>query len=132
MSNRQHSYLWKIVSACVFAILLFSSPALLAQTRSATITGTVKDPSGAVVVGANVDVKNTDTQESYTTTSNRSGEYVLPYLQNGNYSVTISKEGFKQFVVQSLHLDPAQTSQVDASLAVGANNETVEVQASQL
>ena len=132
MSNRQDSNLWKIVSVCVFAILLFSTPVLQAQIRSATITGTVKDPSGAVVVGATVDVKNTDTQETYTTTSNRSGEYVLPYLQNGNYSVTISKQGFKQFVVQSLHLDPAQTSQVDASLAIGANSETVEVQASQL
>jgi hypothetical protein len=97
----------EVIIAGVSSLLLAFTPALMAQVRSATITGTVKDTTGAVVVGANVVVKNTDTQESYTSTTNGSGQYAVPYLQNGDYSVAISKEGFKQFVVESLHLDPA-------------------------
>ena len=77
----------------VSSLLLAFTPALMAQVRSATITGTVKDSTGAVVVGANVVVKNTGTQESYSSTTNGSGQYAVPYLQNGDYSVTISKEG---------------------------------------
>jgi len=120
------------IPACILVLLFALAPALMAQVRSAQITGTVKDPSGAVVVDASVVVKNTDTQESYTSTTNRSGEYAVPYLQNGNYSVTVSKGGFKQFVVEALHLDPAQSAQVDATLSVGTQNEAVTVQASVL
>jgi hypothetical protein len=104
----------------------------MAQVRSATVNGTVKDSSGAVVVGANIEVKNTDTQVSYTSVTNKTGDYTVPYLANGTYSVSITKAGFKGFVVESLHLDPGQTVKADASLTVGATTETVQVQASQL
>jgi len=104
----------------------------MAQVRSATITGTVQDSSGAVVVGASVGVTNSDTHTSFTSTTNRTGDYTVPYLQNGTYSVTITKTGFKQFIVESLHLDPGQTAKVDASLTIGATTETVQVQASAL
>ena len=118
-----------VVSVCLLTLLLAGTATLSAQIRSGTITGTVTDPTGAIVIGAKVAVTDSETHESYATTTTRTGDYTVPYLETGTYSVTISKAGFKQFVVQSLHLDPAQTARMDASLTVGATTETIEVQA---
>ena len=134
MRLQKDSFRLGVVAIPVFllGLLLAMAPTLMAQVRSASITGTVKDPTGAVVAGASVVAKDTGRQETYSATTDKSGDYTIPYLSDGDYSVTISKDGFKQFAVESLHLDQSQVARVDAALAVGANTETVQVEAQAL
>ena len=77
---------------CVTAVLIFATLPLsvLGQDVSATITGSIKDPSGAVVPGARVTVTNLDTNISKSTTTGSSGDYLVPLLRPGRYSLTVS------------------------------------------
>ena len=75
-------------------ILLFGLPAHSQQTLGA-INGTVKDPSGAVVQGAKVTIRNTATNLELTSTTSNDGSFTLVDLPLSNYVVTFSKTGFK-------------------------------------
>src|SRR5689334_2810595 len=78
---------------CVLIFTLIFSGLSLAQIKSGTVVGTVTDPSGAVVPGANVAVTNQGTNVSTTTVSDKSGTFTVPYLQSGVYTVTVEKPG---------------------------------------
>lgn len=130
MSNVNFPGLRRAMLLCAFLCSSLVAPTLHAQTRSATITGTVTDKTGAVVDGAQVTVTDSGTNASYHTTSTHSGDYTVPYLEAGTYSVTVSKPGFEAFTETALHLDTAQTVKVDAKLGVGPASETVSVAAS--
>ena len=80
----------------VLVLCLFVSLApLSAQTTTGSIVGTVTDPSGAVIAGANVTVANMDTGISMKTSSDSTGNYVVTPLAIGRYSVTVEAAGFK-------------------------------------
>ena len=68
---------------------VFGAQLALAQVNTATITGTVRDESGAVLPGAAVTVQNQDTGISRTLTSNETGRYTVPALGLGNYQVNV-------------------------------------------
>jgi hypothetical protein len=118
--------------ACALFSLLAGAAGLRAQIRSATITGNVTDPGNAIIVDAEVTVTNSETHVSYRTKTTNSGDYTVPYLETGTYSVTISKTGFKAYVEEGVHVDPAQIAKVDATMAIGATTEVVQVTASQV
>jgi hypothetical protein len=99
------------------------------QIRSATITGTVKDGTGAVVSGADVSIANQETNISATMSTSDSGQFVFPYLPAGQYTVTIKVPGFVTFKENGLRLETAQTARVDATLKISTVDSTVEVQA---
>jgi Carboxypeptidase regulatory-like domain len=81
------------------AILVLQAAALMAQTRGgATLVGTVKDSSGAVVAGAKIKVVNMETSFVTETSALTDGGYYVPYLIPGNYRITVSASGFKEFV----------------------------------
>src|SRR5437588_11920659 len=103
------------------AALAIASAALLAQTGGgATLVGTVTDSSGAVVAGAKVTVVNTGTNFVTETTTNADGAYYVPYLIPGDYRVTVTSTGFKEFVRGGLTLRSAQVPRIDIKLEVGA------------
>src|SRR5258708_35247511 len=77
---------------------LLATANLSAQTFRGTILGTVTDPSGAVLPGAKVTVKNTGTGLERTTETSADGSYALPELPIGTYSVTVVLNGFQSFV----------------------------------
>ena len=114
---------------CVAVMMFCAAMSLHAQVRSGTITGLVTDANGAVVVDAQVMATDTDTHETYTTKTTETGQYTIPYLANGNYSVSIAKAGFQDEVINGISLAAAQIARADASLKVGAASATVEVQA---
>jgi hypothetical protein len=114
----------------LFAWLLLMSPVpLFAQLDRGTITGIVTDPSGAVIVGANVTATNIATGVSTKTTTSSTGNYTIPLLKAGRYEVAVEQTGFKRFVQAGLILEVGQTLRVDASLQVGQTTQTVEVTA---
>jgi hypothetical protein len=94
-------------------------PALVAaQTHRASLRGTVNDPDGAVIPGANITVTNSQTGEVRTGTSNGEGEYTIASLVAGHYEVKVEKSGFLKFI-QLLELFVNQEQRLDVTLRVG-------------
>jgi hypothetical protein len=119
--------LFLLLASLVF--VLAASPLSAQIVETGTITGVVKDNSGAVIADAHVTVRNADTGLANSTVTDAQGLYVLPQLKPGNYTVEIEVPGFTT-VVEKVRLEVGQRSSADATLAVGATAETVEVQAS--
>jgi hypothetical protein len=114
-----------------FALLLslcFWSTFVFAQVTTSTLTGTVADESGAVIPGASVTVKNLATKFSRTIPSNGSGVFVFPGLNSGDYSVSISYKGFKSYELNSIHLNPNDSRNLNnIRLTPGEVSEVVNV-----
>ena len=103
---------------------------LSAQEARGTILGRVSDSSGAVIVGATVEGLNTATGVRATASTNESGDYVLPYLIPGPYSVTVDAQGFKKFSQTQITLRMDDRITVNATMQLGSATESVEVVAS--
>ena len=96
------------------------------------LRGHVTDPSGAIVPKAEVTVINEATKVETPTTSSSSGDWVVPYLQPGNYTVKVSATGFETETVAGVELNVGQARAVDTSLKVGESKITVTVTATEL
>lgn len=112
--------------------VLLSTAMLVGQTFRGTVLGTVTDPSGAVVAGATVKVKNVGTGLERTTATSGDGSYAVPELPIGSYSVTVTQAGFQTFVVTGVAVDVATERRVDAALKTGEVATKVEVSAETL
>lgn len=110
----------------VLALALFAL-ALCAQTAS--LTGRITDPSGAVIPGASIIARSLATNLSTPATSTSEGYYTLPALAPGGYEVTVAKQGFVNVKQTGLTLAVGQVARLDIQMTVGAVAETVEVQA---
>ena len=99
-----------------------------AQT-SGTIQGTVTDDTGAVIPGALIAVRNTDTGIENAVSTNEVGFYTVPGLNQGVYSVTCSSDGFSSQEFLDVRLEVQQTMRIDCAMSVGSITETVEVNA---
>jgi len=121
----------RFVKALISAvgIFLLVAHAAVAQTDRGTITGTVLDPAGAVVPGASVEAKNIATSEIYNAGTTGTGNYTLSSLPAGAYEITVNASGFKKYVRPNVLVQVAGTARIDATLEVGATNETVTVNA---
>src|SRR5205085_3830226 len=97
------------------------------QVTTATIVGTVTDPGGAVVPGAQVTARNADTGLTRTVSSNDEGSYRIEFLPVGKYSVEVALAGFKKALVSDIVLQVNDTARVDISLTVGQVSETVTI-----
>jgi hypothetical protein len=93
------------------------------------VSGVVTDPSGAAVVGANVEATNLDTNVKRSTKTDASGIYTLPQLVPGNYRLTVSAAGFSSATVDSIRLLVNTPATVPVRLEIGAVTETVSVSA---
>lgn len=107
--------------------LLCLAPAI-AQSPNATINGIVLDPSGAVIVGAEVVVVNDATGVQYTTKTNGEGIYVVPNLPPGPYRIQVSNSGFKTIIKPDIVIHVQDGLAVNFTLPIGAASEIVTVQ----
>src|SRR5215469_10774071 len=101
-----------------------------AQESTARLLGTVTDPTGAVVPHAVVTAKNIATGLERKTQSDEAGDYSIPLLPIGQYTVTGEAAGFKTSTISGLTLQVNQEARVDIRLAVGSATESIQVQAS--
>src|SRR5579859_747891 len=116
------------MKARIFLVfLLLAAVSLSAQTFRGTILGTVTDPSGAVVSGAKVTVKNTGTGLERSAETSGDGSYSISELPIGTYNVTITQSGFQTFLATGVVVDVATERRVDAPLKTGSINTQVEV-----
>lgn len=108
-------------------LLLVCSFSLLAQTPSATVVGRVTDPSGAVVPGVSVKVTNVDRNVSQLGTTNDLGDFTIPYLQPGRYTLEAKGDGFRGYKHSDFRLAVDQIMRVDLQLEVGTTSDSVTV-----
>src|SRR5687768_4896031 len=107
----------KIASVCLALVLSLAGAASAQETR-ASIEGTVKDSSGAVLPGATVEARSSALVGVQTTVSNESGAYRFPGLPPGVYAVSANLTGFSARKVDNIDLRLGQVLKVDFSLAV--------------
>jgi hypothetical protein len=111
----------------VTIFVLLTAAAVMAQTFRGTILGTVTDPSGAVVSGATVKVRNVGTGQERTTTTSADGSYAIPELPIGTYVVTVTQPGFQTVVASNVEVNVASERRVDAQLKAGEVAVKIEV-----
>jgi len=117
---------FRFLSAALLAISVFVVGAS-AQTNQGRILGTVRDSSGGVVVGASVTITNTATHVSRSLVSNSAGEYILPIVDPGRYTIAAEAKGFKKTESSEVLLEAGRDVRVDLELQPGSVSETVEV-----
>jgi carboxypeptidase family protein len=100
---------------------------LQGQGTQSTILGTVTDPSGAMVTGATVVVKNEATNIERTIVADENGDYRIAGLEAGNYQVSVTAAGFKTFVRTRVDLNSSQIKRVDAKLELGEVSDKITV-----
>ena len=103
----------------------------LAQ-NSGSITGTVRDATGAVVPGAQVILSNSQKGISLKTTTNSGGDYLIAGLPTGTFDLSITAKGFRKYEATGIVLETAQKARVDAVLEVGAVTNEITVLGSQV
>jgi len=117
-----------LLAALLFCVTL--PLAAWAQKDTGSIVGTVKDATGAVIPQAKVTVTDVDRGNTFSTTTNPSGDYVASPLRIGHYNVKIEKEGFKTTVAGPIELQVQEHAEVNVTLEVGQMVQTVEVHGS--
>jgi hypothetical protein len=100
-----------------------------AQVSDATLSGAVRDPSGAVITGATVVLRNLDTAVEKTTVSNGAGEYTFQSITPGRYTLDATATGFSPKQVSEFILTVGQAASIDFSLAIGSESQKVTVEA---
>jgi hypothetical protein len=118
--------IWVAIASCV--LLVFATAGLAQEGINASLSGTVSDPSGALIPGVGVVTRNVGTGVRFTTVTNESGTYRFPSLQPGTYEVTATLPGFQTQTFR-LSLGTAQDIRQNFTLQVGTVTQTVEVTA---
>ena len=107
--------------------LWVSSGIVFAQVSTGSITGSVRDTSGGVLVGAKVTITQEATSEQRQTLTNDRGEFNAPYLNVGTYSLTVAMQGFKSEIKRGIVLQVDKIVNVPIVLEPGVITESVEV-----
>jgi len=117
------------ICVCLIFALFLVTEGLYGQEYRGSLSGRVLDPSGAAVPGAHVTLTNTATNVRLTTDANAEGNYTIPYLQPGTYSLHVEQTGFKAFTRSPIEVRPNQVVQIDPQLELGNSTETINVHA---
>jgi hypothetical protein len=111
-------------------VVLFAASTVLGQEITGAITGVVTDPTGAVLVGANVTAKDADRGTTWKAQTNGDGVYNLPRLPIGVYDVRVEAQGFQTAVHAPFRLELNQTARVDVAMTLGQVTQQLEVTSS--
>jgi outer membrane receptor protein involved in Fe transport len=117
----------RAIQFAVITLLLVLPFSAVAQVTTATMVGTITDPGGSVVRGAEVTARNVETGLKRTVTSGDEGTYRLEFLPVGKYTLEVTYSGFKKAFLNDIVLQVNDTARVDVALTVGQMTETVTV-----
>ncbi|HEY6126952.1 MAG TPA: carboxypeptidase regulatory-like domain-containing protein [Candidatus Acidoferrum sp.] len=117
---------FKDLFLCLLMFLVICGWANAQTIVTGGISGTVTDPSGAAIAGANLALKSSATGESFNATTSATGAYQYSLLKPGEYTLTISKDGFNTST-RKINVQLGQNSTVNLTLEVGTTSTTVEV-----
>lgn len=117
----------KRIALILFVLILVQQALVARQSTTATITGTVSDPSGAVLPGVNIQVVNEGTALTRSTVTNESGNYTVPLLPVGVYRLEAELPGFRKEIRRGITLQVDQRAREDLVLSVGQVSEVVDV-----
>jgi hypothetical protein len=109
--------------------LVLTATLLPAQSDRGAITGTVSDPTGALVPGAKIVLLNVDTDSRSETVATSTGNYTLPALPVGNYTLKVEHEGFSGYQQTGIRVQVAVTARIDVVLQVGSSTQSISVAA---
>jgi Carboxypeptidase regulatory-like domain len=107
------------------ALILFPS-SVRAQTDRATLEGTITDSKGGTIAAAQVQTTELDTGIREDRVTNEHGNYRIPGLAHGGYTVVVTRDGFQTKVVDDVELQVGETHTLDVSLSIGAVTEKIE------
>lgn len=116
-------------AVCLIVPLMLAPSRASAQAISAELLGTVQDPSGAVIPNAKITATEVATGVKHTTQSDQTGNYLLPLLPPGSYTLTAEATGFRTLTQSGVTLQINQQAKINLVLQVGASTETVSVNA---
>src|SRR5512146_1548001 len=116
-----------LILAIVCALLLFTPTRSFAQATSGTLSGTVTDPSGAVIPNATVTITDADRGSSLTTTTNGDGFFSRTQLANGRYNVRVTASGFKTAEQTNIIVNIDRETRTNISLQPGEVQQAVQV-----
>jgi hypothetical protein len=117
------------LSIVLFLIEVLQPHCVMAQSESASVSGRVTDPSGAVVPGVDVEIKNVDTNVPQMTSTNGQGFYSFPLLRPGNYLMSVRKQSFRTVSVTGITLNVQDNVSRNFVLQVGSSSESITVTA---
>src|SRR5260370_23620405 len=114
-------------SPMLLAICLVTFASAVAQSSTATLTGTVEDQNGAVVPGVSVTVQNVGTSAERQATTNDSGSFTVPLLLPGTYTITARRDGFTPLEIRNVTLNVGDQKTLIIQLKVGQVGATLQV-----
>ena len=106
-------------------LIIFQS----ASAQQAQVSGTVRDPSGAVIAGASVELVQVATQDRWDLRTNEQGRYVAPSLPSGEFRITARAKGFETSVLEGVRIEVAAKLTIDLTVKIGAEAQSVNVEA---
>src|SRR5262252_10171485 len=119
-------FLGALVLLCIF---WHAYPATAQTLTTGQVLGQITDPSGAVVAGAKIELRDTATGSMRTVTADSSGQYIFAQVTPAVYSITVIATGFAQALVSPVTVEVGKTSTINVSLKLGKLTEVVEVTA---
>ena len=124
-------WLRALLTVCtVCLITTWAAATAHGQGTTSRVVGTVTDSTGAVIPGATVTLTNDQTGVSFETVTSATGNYTFEAVQVGDYTVTVQLQGFKKFVSSGNRVNIGTPTTINATLAAGGLEESVEVRAS--
>lgn len=116
------------VTICIVLFVTFLGANQAAgQQATAQITGTIHDETHAIVVGAKITLKNSDTNIARVTTSNKEGDYLFTLIPIGTYDLLVEQRGFSKYVRKGITLEINQNAHLDIDMRVGTESQVIEV-----
>ena len=124
--------IWLYPMLFALACLLSFAPRTAFAQANAGLTGTITDPSGAVIPAVNVTITNQDTSVSVHLVAGSAGTYTARGLTPGKYTVTVEGAGFKKAVQKDVNVEVSTIATIDFTLTAGATSDTVEITSTQI